>query len=179
MKENNLQIIPEEAIINKVFIIRGVKVMVDSDLAILYEIPTKRLKEQVKRNIKRFPKHFMFELTKEEQNELVANCDQFKKLKHSSALSYVFTQYGILQVANVLNSERAILMSNRIIEVFIKMHDMLHAHKDILLKLEQIEQQTNENSEEIKIIFDALKQLLNPPQKERNPVGYKIPSKEK
>ena len=111
-------LIPEEIIINKILLIRDEKVMIDYDLAKLYGVPTKRLNEQVRRNIKRFPKHFMFELTKEEKEELVAKCDHIKKLKHSPYLPHVFTEYGVLQLANVLNSEKAILMGNRIIEIF-------------------------------------------------------------
>ncbi len=108
-KDENL-LLPDEAIINKIFIIRGERVMVDSDLAELYGVQTKRLNEQVKRNIKRFPKHFMFELTKVEKDDLVANCDHLKRLKFSHILPNVFTQYGVLQAANILNSDRAILM---------------------------------------------------------------------
>ena len=108
---------------------------------------------------------------------MVANCDHLNKLKHSSFLPNVFTQYGVLQAANILNSDRAILMGNRIIEVFIKMHEMLLTHKDILLKLEQMEGQVVQNSEDIQMIFEALKQLLNPAQEERKPVGYKITGK--
>ncbi len=85
--------LPDEVIINKILLIRGERVMIDNDLAELYGVPTKRLNEQVKRNIKRFPKHFMFELTKEEKEEVVANCDHLKKLKHSSFFPNVFTQY--------------------------------------------------------------------------------------
>src|ERR1035437_8002060 len=94
------QTLPHDRIINHIYEIRGQKVMIDYDLASLYDVPTKRLNEQVKRNITRFPKHFMFELTKQEKDELVSNCDRFKKLKHSSSLPHAFTQYGVLQVSN-------------------------------------------------------------------------------
>ena len=129
MKEDVL--IPEEIIMNKILLIRGERVLIDSDLASLYGVPTKRLNEQVKRNIKRFPRYFMFELTKEEKEEVVAHCDHLKKLKYSSFLPNAFTHYGILQAANILNSDRAIVTSNRIIEVFIQMREMLVSHKDI------------------------------------------------
>lgn len=177
MTGENKLILPDEVIVNKILLIRGQRVMIDSDLAELYGVPTKRLNEQIKRNIRRFPELFMFELTREEKDEVVANCDHLNKLKHSSFLPNVFTQYGVLQAANILNSDRAILMGNRIIEVFIKMHEMLLTHKDILLKLEQMEGQVVQNSEDIQMIFEALKQLLNAPQEERKPVGYKITGK--
>lgn len=177
MTEENKLILPDEVIVNKILLIRGQRVMIDSDLAELYGVPTKRLNEQIKRNIRRFPEHFMFELTREEKDEVVAICDHLNKLKYSSFLPNVFTQYGVLQAANILNSDRAILMGNRIIEVFIKMHEMLLTHKDILLKLEQMEGQVVQNSEDIQMIFEALKQLLNPAREERKPVGYKITGK--
>ena len=103
--------IPDEVIINKIYVIRGQKVMVDRDLAELYGVTTKRLNEQVKRNNNRFPSNFMFELTKEEKNQLVANCDHLKKLKFSPVLPKVFTEHGILMLSSVLNSELAVKMS--------------------------------------------------------------------
>lgn len=159
-------LLPDEVIINKILSIRGQRLMIDSDLAELYGVPTKRLNEQVKRNIKRFPKHFMFELTKEEKDEVVANCDHLKKLKHSSFLPNVFTQYGVLQAANVLNSERAILMSNRIIEIFVRMQEMSSVYKEILQKLEQLENSDFEQNKNIQLIFEYLKQFEEAKQQE-------------
>ncbi len=92
-----------------IFEIRGFKVMIDIDLASLYETETKKLKQQVKRNLKRFPSDFMFELTLDEKNELVTNCDRLKKLKHSGVTPYVFTEQGVAMLSSVLNSEKAIL----------------------------------------------------------------------
>jgi hypothetical protein len=176
-KEDNLML-PDEVIINKILLIRGERVMIDSDLAELYGVPTKRLNEQIKRNIKRFPKHFMFELTKEEKDEVVAKCDHLKKLKHSSFLPNVFTHYGVLQVANVLNSDRAILTGNRIIEVFVRMHEMLSAHKEILQKLEELERKGIEHDNSIMLIFEYIKQFEAVKQEEleyknRKPIGFK------
>ena len=121
-------LIPQEAIENKILILRSKKVMLDRDLAILYGVETKRLNEQVKRNIKRFPDHFMFQLTKEEKDELVANCDRFKILKHSTSLPYAFTEHGVAMLSSVLNSERAIQVSIQIINVFIKMRGSREGH---------------------------------------------------
>ncbi len=186
MTENNENslMLPDEIIMSKILLIRGERVMIDSDLAELYGVPTKRLNEQVKRNLKRFPSHFMFELTSEEKEELVANCDHLKKLKYSSFLPNVFTHYGILQAANILNSDRAILTSNRIIEVFIKMREMLVTHKDILSKLEELERKDIEQDEKIMLVFEYIKQFeaikqQELEQKNRPRIGYKLPKEDK
>ena len=101
-------LIPQERIEQRIFIIRGEKVMMDRDLAELYGVKTKYLNQQVRRNIKRFPQEFMFLLTKEERNELVAICNRFQTMKHSSVLPYAFTEHGVAMLASVLRSERAI-----------------------------------------------------------------------
>ncbi len=175
--------LPDEVIFNKILLVRGKKVMIDSDLAELYGVQTKRLNEQVKRNKKRFQKHFMFELTKGEKDELVAKCDHLKRLKHSSFLPNVFTQYGVLQAANVLNSDRAILMGNRIIEVFIRMQEMLSTHKEILQKIEQLIEKDTEQDKKIMLIFEYLKQLEQNKQEQfeyinRKRLGFKRPGEQ-
>lgn len=137
MNNNELTVIE-----NKIFTIRGQKVMIDRDLAELYEIETKRLNEQVKRNLKRFPTDFMFQLNDNEQNELVANCDRFKNLKHSTSNAYAFTEQGVAMLSSVLNSAVAININIQIMRTFVKLRQYA------LLK---------DNSEEIK----ELKKLLN------------------
>lgn len=112
------QLVTIERIEAKIILIRGQKVMLDRDLAELYGVPTKRLNEQVKRNIKRFPEDFMFQLTKEEKIELVANCDHLRPLKYSTQLPYVFTEQGVAMLSSVLNSERAILVNIQIMRTF-------------------------------------------------------------
>lgn len=175
--------IPNEVIMNKILLIRGKNVMIDSDLASLYGVPTKRLNEQVKRNIKRFPAHFMFQLTQEEKDKVVANCDHLKKLKYSPFLPYVFTEHGTVMLANVLNSDRSIQASIRIVEIYIKMREMLLTHKDILIRLEKIEHTLVGHDDKIMLIFEYLKQLEKTKQEELNqknriPIGYK-PNKKK
>ena len=101
---------------HRIFTVRGLQVMVDRDLAELYGVENKRLNEQVKRNIKRFPEKFRFQLTKEEKNELVANCDRFKSLKHSTVLPHVFTEQGVSMLSAVLRSETAIKVSIQIMD---------------------------------------------------------------
>ena len=111
--ENNIE--------NKIFVIRNQRVMIDSDLAKLYGVETKKLNQAVKRNIKRFPEDFMFQLTDEEQKELVTNCDHLKKLKYSYQNAYAFTEHGVTMLASVLNSERAIEINVQIVRTFIKL----------------------------------------------------------
>ncbi|MGD0712306.1 MAG: ORF6N domain-containing protein [Bacteroidales bacterium] len=184
MAKQYLPMLPDETIITKILLVRGKRVMIDYDLAELYEVPTKRLNEQVKRNIRRFPEHFMFELTKEEKDELVANCDHLKNLKHSPFLPHAFTEFGVLQAANVLNSERAVLMGNRIIEVFVSMREMLATHKEILQKLEQLIRNDTEQDKKILLIFEYLKQFEEAKRQQlkqanRKKIGFKPSEEEK
>src|ERR1051326_954309 len=137
-KDRSIRQTSDEVIMNKIFFIRGHKVMLDRDLAEMYGVETKRLKEQVKRNIERFPSHYMFELTVEENESLRSQIATLKRGGHSKYLSYAFTEHGVLQLSNVLKSKRAIQTSIRIIDVFVKMREMLSAHKDVLLKLETL-----------------------------------------
>ena len=130
-------IIPDEVIMNKIIIIRNLRVMIDSDMAELYGVSTKRLNEAVKRNLKRFPIDFMFQLTITEKEELVANCDHLKKLKFSPYLPFVFTEHGAVMLASVLNSERAITVNIQIVRIFNKMREKMLLHKDLLLEMQK------------------------------------------
>lgn len=185
MAKNNqtgAMVIPDELIMNKILFIRGLKVMVDSDLAELYGVTTKRLNEQVKRNIKRFPEDFMFQLTESEKQQVVANCDHLKNLKFSPYLPFVFTEHGAVMLASVLNSERAIQVNLQIVRVFIRMREMLATHKEILHKLEQIEKKDIEQDQKIVLIFEYLKQLEQAKQqdldqKDRPRIGFKAGKK--
>ena len=158
----------------KIYEARGLKVMFDFDLAELYGTETRILKQAVKRNIDRFPKNFMFQLTKKEWQELITICDNLPDtVKFSPALPFAFTEHGVLMLANVLKSKRAMEMSIHIIEVFIKMREIFLSHKDILLQLEKIERKLTGHDEDIQLIFKYLKQLLNPPQQPRKRIGFK------
>lgn len=148
--KNQLAIIPPEIIQNKIFEIRNVKVMLDRDLAELYEVETKVLNQTVKRNIKRFPENFMFQLNKLEKNELVTNCDRFETLKHSTFPPYAFTEHGVAMLSSVLNSERAIQINILIINAFIKLRQMLAEKNEALRKVEELDQKTNINTEKIR-----------------------------
>ena len=133
--------------------------MIDSDLAGLYGVTTKRMNEQVKRNAKRFPVDFMFRLTESEKQEVVAKCDHLNRLKFSPSLPYVFTEYGAVMLASVLNSDRAISVNIQIIRVFTRMRQMIDSHAEIHRKLEQLQNKDIEQDRQILLIFEYLKQL--------------------
>ena len=165
-------VLPDEALISKIYYIRGHKVMLDRDLAELYDVKSIRLREQVKRNMGRFPENFMFQLTDEEVEGMVSQNAIPSKKHLGGSLPYVFTEHGVLMLANVLHSERAIQVSIRIIEIFVKMREMLSMHKDILLKLEQLEKKSSGHDADIQLIFEYLKELLSPQQEPRNMIGF-------
>ena len=166
-------LIPEEVIMNKIILIRGQKVMISNDLAELYGVTTKRLNEQVKRNIKRFPQHFMFQLTEQEKDKVVANCDHLQNIKYSPYLPYVFTEHGTVMLANVLNSDSAIKVSIRIVEIYIKMRENILTNKDLLLKMEQLEKRVDHQDEKMVLVFNYLKRFIEVQEKPRKRVGFK------
>lgn len=172
MKEK--QIIPIEAISQKIFIMRGVKVMLDADLAELYGVETKRLNEQVKRNSARFPQDFMFQL----------NLPEFENLKSQIATSnegrggrrnspYVFTEHGVAMLSAVLNSERAIEMSVFIVRAFIRLREILASNKELANKVEEIEREQKTQNKHINAIYRILDKLISePPTKPKDKIGY-------
>ncbi|MDA8273728.1 MAG: ORF6N domain-containing protein [Deltaproteobacteria bacterium] len=162
-------IIPIELIENKIYLIRGEKVMLGSELAELYGVTTKRLNEQVKRNIDRFPSDFMFQLTEAEKSEVVANCDHLKKLKFSPNLPYAFTEHGAIMVASVLNSKIAAPASINIVRTFIKLRQMLTSNTELAKKLENLEKKYDT---QFKIVFDAIRQLMAPSDKPASRIGF-------
>ena len=162
----------EEKIINKIYLIRGMKVMLDFELSELYETETKQLKRQVRRNIERFPDDFMFELTIAEFTDLRSQFGT-SSWGGSRYRPMAFTEQGVAMLSSVLNSSTAIKVNIQIIRVFTRMKEMLLTNKDILLKLEQLENKVGQHDENIQMIFEALKQLLNPPQEPRKRIGFK------
>ncbi|MDP2067434.1 MAG: ORF6N domain-containing protein [Lutibacter sp.] len=145
--------------------------MLDKDLAELYNVETKRLKVQVRRNIDRFPAFFMFELTTEEYAALRSQIATLKRGRHSKYPPFVFTEHGILMLSSVLNSELAIKMSVQIIETFIQLRKLANNYEEIMKKINQMESQNNEQFSEI---YDVLQQLLEKPKDEpRTKIGYK------
>ncbi|HWZ21469.1 MAG TPA: ORF6N domain-containing protein [Cytophagaceae bacterium] len=169
----NNSLIPNETIINKIYFIRGQKIMLDKDLATLYTVTTGNLNKSVKRNFKRFPADFMFQLSEEEFNSLIFHSGT-SSWGGTRKMPYAFTEQGVAILSSVLKSNAAIEVNIRIIRIFTRFREILMTNKDVLLKLEQVEKQVTQNSEEIQLIFEALKQLLNTPETPNEPIGFKI-----
>ena len=147
--------------------------MISNDLAELYGVTTKRLNEQVKRNIKRFPQHFMFQLNEQEKDKVVAICDHLQNVKYSPYLPYVFAEHGTVMLANILNSDRAIQASISIVKIYIKMRTNILTNKELLLKMEQLEKRVGSQDEKIVLVFKYLKKFVDVQEKPRKRVGYK------
>jgi len=162
-------LLQEEIIQQRIYLIRGRKVMLDADLAVLYGVKTFRLNEAVRRNLKRFPEDFMFRLTEGEKAEVIANCDHLKTLKFSPYSPCAFTEQGVAMLSSVLNSERAIQVNIQIMRTFTKIREMLQAHKELWRKIEGMEKKYDH---QFKIVFDALRQLLEPPKKPKRQIGF-------
>jgi len=168
-------VITEQFIVNKIYFIRGQKVMLDKDLAELYGVETKVLNQAVKRNIERFPEDFMFRLTEHEWNSLRS---QFVTLeigrgKYPKYFPFAFTEQGVAMLSSVLNSDIAINVNIQVIRVFTKMREIILTNKDVLLKLEQLEKEVTKSKHDITLIFQALKQLLSKPAEKRRMIGFK------
>jgi hypothetical protein len=171
MNELNMS---DKEIAEKIYLIRGVKVMLDKDLAEMYGTIPKRLRQQVKRNMERFPEHFMFQLNENEVSSMVSQNVILSRQYLGGSLPYVFSEHGILMLANVIKSPQAIAMSIKIIEVFVKFREMLISHKDLLLKFEQLEKLVTQHDDDIQSIFRALKQLIQQKNEPREPIGFKL-----
>ena len=173
MKSTVLTTMPD-AIESKIFAVRGHRIMLDSDLAELYEVKTKALKQAVKRNIGRFPGDFMFELSAEERDELVTNCDRLREsLKHSSVLPMAFTAHGVVMLSSVLNSERALAVNIPITRAFVRLRKLIASPQDIAKKLQELEKAVRGNSTDIKLIFATINSILNPKAKKKPQIGFK------
>lgn len=162
-------LIPVERIEHSILLIRGHKMMLDADLAKLYGVTTKRLNEQVKRNIDRFPEDFMFQLTADEKKEVVANCDHLKRLKFSASLPNAFTEHGAVMLASVLNSTVAVEVSLQIVRTFIRLRELLTNNKELAKRLDELEKKYDTH---FKIVFDAIRQLMAPPEPKRKKIGF-------
>jgi hypothetical protein len=169
-KEKSIAIHSEQ-IGQAILLIRGQKVILDADLAKLYGATTKRLNEQVKRNRERFPEDFMFQLTKEEKSEVVANCDHLSTLKYSPALPHAFTEHGAIMAASILNTPRAIEASVFVVRAFVKLREMLATHKELEQKLITLEQKYDE---QFSVVFEAIRQLMIPPDKKQRKIGFEV-----
>ncbi len=171
------KVIPDELVMSKIYLSRGQKVMIDRDLAELYGVETKVLKQAVRRNLKRFPSDFMFELSKEEFADLRSQTVT-SSWGGSRYVPMAFTEHGVLMLSSVLRSDRAIELNIQIVRIFTKMIEMLLTHKDLLIKLENLESTVSSNSDQLVVLFEHLKRLLEQSmlkqdQVERKKIGFK------
>ena len=167
-------LIPDERIEKTILFIRGQKVIIDADLAELYGVTTKRLNQQVKRNSSRFPEDFMFRLTQKEKDEVVANCNHLSRLRFSTALPHAFTEHGAIMAASVLNTPRAIESSIFVVRAFVRLRQILATHKELSRKLADLEQRIENHDEQIHAIFEAIRQLIAPPDKKVKKIGFTV-----
>ena len=171
-----ISIIPIEKIITNIFLIRNEKVILDSNLAELYGVETRVLKQAVRRNIERFPEDFMFQLKKKEWNKLITDCDKLGNIKYSPSLPFVFTEQGVAMLSSVLKSKQAIDVNVTIIRAFVQLRKTLDSSKKISQKIKELESATNkrlkEHDNQISIIFEAIKQLIKEEEKPKRKIGY-------
>ena len=171
--KNKIQVksnVPLEVIENKIILIRSKKVMLDSDLASLYQVKTMVLNQAVKRNIKRFPDDFMFRLTTAEKSEVITNCDRLKDIKYSSHKPYAFTEQGVAMLSSVLNSEKAIQVNIQIMRTFTKIKEMVISNKELRRKIEEMESRYDGK---FVVVFKAIAKLIGEPGKEnKRKIGF-------
>jgi hypothetical protein len=182
------ELIIQERITKAIYVVRNQKVMIDSELADMYGVETKRLNEQVKRNSDRFPEDFMFQLTAEEWDYLKSQADisgngdvlrsHFATLekgrgKHRKFLPYVFTEQGVAMLSSVLNSQTAIQVNISIMRVFVKMRQWAANYDDLVKKIDELSQNQGEHNEHIRNIYRIIEELVRPALTERKPIGYK------
>ena len=166
------ELVTQKIIEQKIFVIRGKKVIIDRDLAELYGVETKYLNRQVRRNIERFPEEFMFQLTEDEKKELVTNWHQFKNLKHSTSPPYAFTEHGVAMLASVLNSETAVRVSIYVINAFVRLRELATHYSDLAQKLTRLEEKVGKHDEEITGLIQAMRDLMSVPEKPKRRIGF-------
>lgn len=171
-KDENKPLVPQEIIENRILLIRGKKVMLDADLAVLYQVKTMALNQAVKRNIKRFPEEFMFRLTLTEKQEVITNCDNLKHLKYSSHVPYAFTEQGVAMLSSVLKSEKAIQVNIQIILTFVKIKEIIISNKELRRKIEEMESKYDGKFE---VVFRVISKLISQPEKEnKKKIGFEV-----
>jgi phage regulator Rha-like protein len=167
----NISLIPMERIERAIIVVRGEKVMLDSNLAEIYGVETKRLNEQVRRNLNRFPQDFMFQLTAEETANLRSQIATSSLYGGRRYLPHVFTEHGALMLANVLNSERAAQTSVMVVRAFVKLRQMLASNAELSRKLADMEKKYDT---QFRVVFDAIRQLMSPPVKPKREIGFHV-----
>jgi hypothetical protein len=161
--------VPSDVIAGRIVVVRGRKILIDADLATLYSVSTKRLNQQVKRNRKRFPTDFVFQLTRAERDEVVANCDHLARLRFSSTMPYGFTEHGALMASSVLNTPRAVEVGLYVVRAFVSLRDALVKHRDIERRLNALEARYDR---QFKSVFDAIRELMRPPEASQRRIGF-------
>ena len=177
-QENSLILITEEIILSKIYHVRGKQVMLSQDLAELYQVETKVLNQQVKRNIGRFPERYMFQLTQDEHDRLRSQNVTLKRGQHIKYLPYAFSEHGILMLSSVLRSERADQINILIIDTFVKIRELVFLNKDLAHQLEQVQNRLTKHDSQIRILLEYLKHLEELKEKEleqnkRPRIGFK------
>ena len=170
-------VIPIASVEQAIFLIRGQKVMLDRDLAAFYGVDTKVLKRAVRRNFDRFPADFMLQLTPEEANNIERLRCQFGTLKrgqHSKHVSFAFTQEGVAMLASVLRSPQAARINIAIMRAFVRLRETLSLHKDLAHKLTELERKIEHHDESIRTLFEAIRQLMIPPQVRKKEIGFHV-----
>ena len=175
-KEKNNSLVPDERIMNKIYLIRDHQVMLDRDLAILFSVKAIRLREQVKRNPDKFPAHFMFQLTEPEVDIMVSQNAIPSKKHLGGSLPFVFKEYGVLQLANILKSNTAVQMSIKIIEIFVQLREMLTNTASLKLEIEEIKIKLQNQDKNVDLVFSYLDELMTGKEdlNARKRIGFKI-----
>ena len=171
-------IIPVESIASKIVFLRNEKVMLDRDLAVLYGVETKVLKQAVRRNLKRFPDDFMFELTKEEKQSLRSQNVTLKRGQHSKYLPFAFTEQGVAMLSSVLNSDRAIDVNISIMRAFVQLRRLMASHDELANKLAELERHLKGHDDQIQAIFETIQQLMVPPETKKKKIGFTVKEKQ-
>ena len=172
---DELSVVPYASLDRRILVIRGLRVMLDADLAEVYGVTTKRLNEQVKRNKGRFPADFMFRLTVAESAEVVANCDHLRRLKFSPVLPFAFTEHGALMAASVLNTERAIQASVFVVRAFVALREIFAGQKQLAAKLNELETRLDGHDEALHEIVAAIRELAEPLTQQRGRrIGFRV-----
>jgi hypothetical protein len=166
--------IPVERIEKAILLVRGQKVILDKDLAVLYGVETRVLKQAVRRNRNRFPSDFMFELTKEENRSLRSQNVILEPGRYSKYLPFAFTEQGVAMLSSILNSERAIEVNIAIMRVFVRLREMMATHKELAFKLIELEERLEGHDEQIQNIFEAIRQLMTPPEPPKKKIGFEV-----
>jgi len=166
-----LPFIPSERLEHAILLIRGQKVMLDEALAALYQVDVKQIKRQVRRNFDRFPKDFTFELSKQEYDSLRRQFGTLKRGEHSKYLPYAFSEQGVAMLSTVLRSKRAVRVNIEIMRAFVRLRELLATHKELARKVEALEKKYDG---QFKIVFDAIRQLMTPPEPKKRKIGFLV-----